>query len=123
MSENREHKRKETNAHIGIYDLESNRLIGCLIDLTIVGMRVMVESEAKPGCQLGFSLMLPLEINNLRRLKIEAECVWCNISSDPKFYSVGFKFLNITDEIIDTIVKLLESPAFKEIKMVQSTPV
>lgn len=115
MVEKRKHPRKIASRHIGLYENESQRLIGCLIDLNICGMRIMCEDTMDIGKTKRFTIALPAEFNNQKELRLTTKIIWCNVSSDPRFYSIGFQFTNASEEVNDILHQLLESDSFEKI--------
>lgn len=113
MDESRRIKRSEANAYLGIYDNESNMLIGRLTDITTLGMQMLSYNQVGPTKDFNFKLELPFELSGSRWIEMHAKCIWCRPDESGKYYNAGFQFRDISDENTKLIEQLINCPVFK----------
>ena len=112
MSHERKHQRKNAESYLAVYDQKTNKLLGCLVDLTIAGVKILGENHLK--CPESYTLRIefPKAFNSVENLEIEADCLWCGKNSHSELYSAGFHFRKVTPETQKTIELLLRSSIF-----------
>ncbi len=113
MGESRRIKRNEANAYLGIYDRESNMLVGRLTDITALGMQVLSYTEIGPTNDLSLKLELPFELSGQRWIEMNAKCIWCRPDNTGKYYHAGFQFRDISEQNAKLIEELINCPVFK----------
>ena len=89
--------------------------MGRLIDLSTVGMKLLLENSVADQTAFEFKIELPKPIAGKDHLTFDAECVWCSMSGkSEKKYEAGFKITNIDFEQIEAIQYLLNDPLFED---------
>ena len=113
MFENRRHLRKHTTIYFGVYESDTDRFFGCLVNLSVDGVQLISETEIETDIIFHFRIKLPEEVNGVRDVEFDARSVWCEQSENSSFYDVGFQFDDITEDSLETIEALLEEPIFR----------
>ncbi len=109
MKERRKAERKRPTNYIAVVNRESNEPIGCLIDLTIEGFRLMHNEPVKEGALL----RLRIKINEFEYILLDAQSRWCK-KGDADIYEIGFQTQNISADNLAKVRLLISSPAFME---------
>lgn len=109
MSEQRKDERKKLMAFTPVYDLQKNKLLGYLGDLTLQGamlvgeMPVEVDSRLTLGIEFRETLETPAT-----RMVLPARAAWCKKDGTSPFYNTGMEFLELTDpnkKVIEAIIE------------------
>ena len=98
MVDMRSRPRKNTPHLVKALDEESGMALGRIVDITSDGMMLLAPRAIAPGRQYMIRLNLPVMAQNRSDVVIDCEAVWCNQDPNPKFFRVGFKFLNLPGE-------------------------
>ncbi len=109
MKERRKSSRKRPTNYIAVVNRESNEPIGCLIDLTIEGFRLMHNEPVKEGALL----RLRMQINEFEFILLDAQSRWCK-KGDADIYEIGFQTHNISADNLEKVRRLISSPTFME---------
>jgi hypothetical protein len=98
MADHRHRPRKNTPHNVKVVDEENGRVMGRVVDITADGMMLVTNQEVTPGRQFQIRITLPVMVHHRSDVSLEARAVWCNQDTNPSFYKVGFKFLNMPGE-------------------------
>ena len=112
-SDRRKEFRKNVLTFILVYDLEGERLLGYLRDLTMNGACISGEKDLSINMQLTLSIKLPDDLlgGNLNIPSKVTRCV--NVTEAPDSYDIGFEFTDLESEEKEMIEKLLERYHFR----------
>jgi len=98
MMDLRNRPRKNTPHSVKAVDEENGRAIGRIVDITCDGMMVVADTPKTPGHRLNIRIHLPGMVQNRSEMILMAETVWCNQDQNPRFFRIGFKFVNVSGE-------------------------
>lgn len=98
MSDMRHRPRKNTPHNVKVIDEETGRVMGRVVDITADGMMLVSDRELVPGRQFHVRITLPVMAQDRTDVTVDARAVWCNQDTNPSFWKVGFKFLNLAGE-------------------------
>ena len=110
MTERRKRERKRSTRYILVINRDTKEQMGCLVDLTTEGMRLMGNISIKPGSVF----QLKIEINDTKYILIDAQSRWCKKNDNPEIFETGFLLQNITEDNLAKIKQLIDSHLFKE---------
>ncbi len=110
MSERRKHERKRSTRYILVVNGDTEEHLGCLVDLTAEGMRLMGNKSINSGS----IFRLIIKINDTKAILVDAQSRWCKKNDNPEIFETGFLFHNITKDNLAKIKELIDSPLFKE---------
>lgn len=117
MNERRKAQRKTTNELFGIYNMETGKFIGKLIDLSIMGIKIQAAQNMDVGSIYKFKIDLPKPIAEKHYLAFEAKCVWCREdSSSNGHFDIGFQISEMIFDKIEIIQSLLDDALFYDSK-------
>ena len=116
MKERRKSARKRPTNYIAVVNRETNEPIGCLMDLTIEGLRLMHNEPVEEGALL----RLRIKVNEFEYILLDAQSRWCK-KDDADIYEIGFQTHNISADNLEKVRRLISSPTFMESLRVTST--
>lgn len=95
---------------LSVHDLDTQQLLGRLVDLSMTGMMLIATRELPVGQSFTVEIRVP-ENHALPSLKLAAESVWCrNNPNNPSHFGVGFRFSNITGDTVSLLEQLMQQP-------------
>ncbi len=95
MQKQRNRPRKNTPNHVKVLDQESGKMIGRIVDITADGLMLVTPSKIDTGRHFHFRIILPRMSGGKTDICVEAEAVWCEQDTNPKYFKVGFRFINL----------------------------
>lgn len=112
VEEKRTQKRRNTIYYLEVFDMETGRQLGRLVDITTEGMMLLNEEPTPTNVSLKCRMVLPAEILGRTNIIFEATCKWCRKSVNPKFYEAGYRSIIAEPGDIDAIEMLIQRFAF-----------
>lgn len=112
MENKRKLERKQTGAYVGVFDTRTNANIGCIIDVTTAGLRLM-STKSIPTDRL-YSLRIEIQIDILssKFIVLEAKSVWCRKNEETRLYDVGFIIKTLSEDNLLRLEQWMEHPCF-----------
>lgn len=98
MKKHRRRPRKNTPHLVNVLDVETGRSLGRVVDITADGMMLVSKYQMELGHRIAVRIILPVMVQARTDVQVEAEAVWCKQDSNPDFYKVGFRFVNLAGE-------------------------
>jgi len=95
MQKQRNRPRKNTPHHVKVLDQVTDEILGRVVDVTADGLMLVVPERIEPGRQFNFRIILPRIVSGKMDIEVSAEAIWCKPDTNPDFFKVGFKFLNL----------------------------
>lgn len=96
--EHRVAPRKRVNEKIQVRDLNSDELIGNLVNISAGGLMLVSEAPITPNRLFQFSLTLPAPVNGIPVVEFGAECLWVQDNTETKGPCwAGFQIIDISD--------------------------
>lgn len=108
MFEGRRRKTRHRYYYSRVYDENTHRQAGRLVDITTDGIRIVSENPIKTNTTFQFRMVLPGEIEGKRTICFDVLSKWCNNTSDSDLFDAGFTLLNITPDKAQIIEHLIE---------------
>ncbi|MBW8010706.1 MAG: PilZ domain-containing protein [Chloroflexi bacterium] len=93
---------------LDVYGKESGEHVGKIINLSHGGMLVTGEKSIEVNTIQQLTIPFQQDEDDFMYLSVEAKCVWSTKSVDYTSFSIGFEFLDNTDEqykLIKNMVK------------------
>jgi hypothetical protein len=112
MSEKRKSDRQRTNSYFAICNADDGQPLGSLGNITTDGMMVIGRQPFIAGQAIKLRIEWPDAIDGHRQLTLDSECRWCQHSLEHELYFIGFKFQEVSSEIMEIILALIDSPYF-----------
>ncbi|MEW5924978.1 MAG: PilZ domain-containing protein [Candidatus Zixiibacteriota bacterium] len=114
MDMQRKTPRSRPRSYLGVFDRETDKLLGGLADLTADGIMLFGDTAFQVNQTCDVRLTLPKAILECREIVFSVSCVWCRRSVDTVLYHTGFKIIDITEEEKGKITRLLNHSLFTE---------
>jgi c-di-GMP-binding flagellar brake protein YcgR len=107
-------KRRHLFFYLRVWQSDSNRLLGHLVDITPGGMMLVSEEPIAVGEEFKLEIRTPDTEGAMKPMQFTATCRWSDNDINSSFYDSGFEFLDNTPEDIETISKLVEEYGFND---------
>jgi len=114
MIERRKFQRKHLIYYLRIFDRNTTRLIGHLVDITPEGVMLMSEEPIETNTTLQLRMGLPKEIKKSKEITFDAKSLWCKKDINPDFYDTGFELLDVPREVVEIIKRLIRDFQFQD---------
>jgi c-di-GMP-binding flagellar brake protein YcgR len=98
MKKHRRRPRKNTPHLVNVLDMETGKSLGRVVDITADGMMLVTNDAVANGHRVSVRVILPVMVQARTDVQLEAEAVWCKQDSNPSYFKVGFRFLNLAGE-------------------------
>ena len=111
--ERRKAPRHNLVQYLQVYDQETRDLLGRVVDVSRSGMMVVGNQPYAPeqGTRR-LRMMLPANFDERPHIDFEAECRWSGPDVNTDLYDGGFEFVNVTDDLKDTLDLVVEELSF-----------
>ena len=113
MHEKRKLKRVHLIYYLRIFDIETGKHVGHLVDITTEGIMMISENPLQSGKDFSFKMLLPGTITGREEISFKARSLWCKKDFNPDFYVSGLKIEKISFKEIKTIAALINQYGFK----------
>ena len=114
MADSRKLNRRHTDTLFCVYNRNDDEFMGCLVDMTIEGVKLRTMAPMETDTLFQFRMDFPEEIGGSAEICFDADSVWCKECADSHEYYVGFRMKDIPETEIKRIEQLINGPLFKE---------
>ena len=114
MEDRRKLKRKSLMIYSRVFDLQTTKLVGHLVNITPEGAMLISETPVPGGQDYRLKMELSPDVADVPYLEFEARSLWCQPDVNPQFYNTGFRFLSIAPESIAIVQKIVEAYRFRD---------
>ncbi len=114
MVEKRKWKRRHIIYYLKCYYKDTDELVGQLVDITTSGLKLVTENSVEPGRIIDLRMVLPEEIDNKKEIFFTVRSLWCKRDINPKYFSIGCEFEDISREDMNIIETLIYEYAFRD---------
>lgn len=97
MGDQRKLARRRTSEYFIVYERETERIVGRLVNLTIAGAMVIGEDPVDVPSVIKCKLRLPQSVEGRQEIIFDAESRWCKKNNHTDWYETGYKFINVSD--------------------------
>ena len=112
FKQKRQTARKALIYYLEVYDSDSRKLIGRVVDITTGGFQMISEEQAEAGKAYQLKIQLPEEIQGVAEIQFDTRCVRSVRDHHSKYYYSGFKFREISPDQSSIIGKLISQFEF-----------
>jgi len=112
MIDKRKLRRKRTSVYFGVYERDTDRFFGCLVDITTEGVMVISETPIEVDTSFHFRMDIPDEVRGATKVEFDARCKWCELGENSNFYDTGFQIEDISPDNVEILEFLLEESIF-----------
>ncbi len=114
MQERRKYPRKDLLLFANVFNSESGRIIGTLLNITFEGAMILSENQVDKGKVMELHIKLPEDFVQKNELVFSANSRWCAPDINPEFFDVGYQFANVSEEDSRIIQAIIDKYAFKD---------
>ena len=114
VQERRAFKRKYLMFYSRVFNRQTGEMVGHLVDLTPEGAMLLSERPIATDAVFSLHMELPDDVSDHLHLKFEAKSLWCKRDVNPDFYAAGFQLLDMPQEDLQVIERLIEAYGFRE---------
>lgn len=107
-------KRRHLIFYLRVFELDAERPLGHVVDITEEGMMLISDQPIATGQEFTLEVRLPDTEGALKPMQFRTVCRWCDNDINPAFYDSGFEFLEKRSEDIETIRTLIEAYGFHD---------
>lgn len=106
---NRKQTRKRIGTILRLFDRNSGKNMGRLVNISLEGFKLAGRDEISVGSRFSASMVLPETLAGSNTLSFEAQAVWCRPAEDlPGEYRVGFRIIRINENDLRVLLHLIE---------------
>ncbi|RKX28407.1 MAG: hypothetical protein DRP46_08690 [Candidatus Zixiibacteriota bacterium] len=94
--------RRRAIDELTVYDLNTEQPIGQIENMTVKGMKMVVDKPVKPASIIYCKMDLPGKILGHKEVFFDAECRWCKKNDNTGKYDSGYRlrYVNAKDRAI-----------------------
>lgn len=107
-------KRRHLVFYLQVFDEDSDRLLGKLVDITTRGMMLLGGEPTEEGRAFRLRMALPSRIAGRETLTFSARSVWCRPDVNPEYHLAGFEFQDLGALEEDIINHLIQRVGFQD---------
>ncbi|RKX24921.1 MAG: hypothetical protein DRP47_10645 [Candidatus Zixiibacteriota bacterium] len=111
--EERTLRRKKLITYPGVFDRNTNQLLGRVLDITTEGVRIINKEPIKADQSFNLRMTLPSSILGNDEITFDACSVWSDRDINPDYYSTGFNVTEIADRDVRRIESLVREFSFR----------
>jgi c-di-GMP-binding flagellar brake protein YcgR len=107
-------KRRHLLYYLRVWETDSDKLLGHLVDITTEGMMLVSDQPMPIGQAYALEVRLPDSEGDLKPVRFSAISRWSDNDVNTAFYDSGFEFLEQTPQAIATVRQMLEAYGFQD---------
>ncbi len=107
-------KRRHLIYYLEVIDIESNQILGHLVDVTLKGIMLISKEPIEVGKSFSLRMKLPEGIADELHLEFHAKSVWTGKDINPDFYDTGFEVIDLPSAAKENIQNLIEQMGFSD---------
>ena len=106
MENKRSHKRTQLGCFLNVFDVNTRKNLGQILDITVAGFLLMNQSPISTHSSYRVRIDLPEIINGMNILELEVKSIWSG--TDTGMNNTGFHIEKISLEQIEIIKNLIK---------------
>lgn len=114
VNELRHLKRRHIIYYLEVFDLNTGKLLGHLVDLTVKGMKLISKEAIAPGHDFSLRMAMPEEYCPEREVRFAATSSWCSQDINPDFYATGFQCPDLDENTRRMFMILINQIGFND---------
>jgi hypothetical protein len=108
MDERRSLERLKPYYYLRVYNVDTHRYVGSVVDISLKGMRLLSDMPFDSGKHYNFRMRLPEDSFFGKTVTVAAKSRWCKPTDAPQSFESGFEFPGDVGPGILTIKALLD---------------
>lgn len=117
MSDSRILRRRRPINYLEVYDRNTGKFVGSLVDLNVKGCRLSAEIPLELEVCYNLKLNLPQPIQKYTAINFDAVCRWSKGYSQSLLegtYGMGLEFTSVSAIDRDLVEQMIDSPWFRD---------
>lgn len=114
VNELRQLKRRHIIYYLEVFDQNTGKLLGHLVDLTVRGMKLISKDEIPPGQEFSLRMIMPEEFCPERQVVFKGTSSWCSEDVNPDFYATGFNCPDLDENTRHLFMILINQIGFND---------
>jgi len=107
-------KRRHLIYYLEVYDKESDKLLGHLVDITTEGIKLVSKKKIETGKTFKLCMHLPEDLVREKDLTFSGKSLWSGNDINPDFFDTGFSVTLLNEKSKKIITELVEQFGFNE---------
>lgn len=107
-------KRRHLIYYLEVYDVESGRLLGHLVDITTRGVKLVSKKPIPLQTTFVMQLRLPEGYFQQGEIHFEGKSLWSTNDVNPDFYDTGFEVTSLSKEERKIIREMIDKIGFND---------
>ena len=107
-------KRRHLIYYLEVYDQETGKLLGHLVDITTKGIKLVSKEKVEVDKNYNLKMMLPEEYFKGQFLSFSAHSLWSSNDINPDFFDTGFEVSDLDENISKIITRLINRVGFND---------
>lgn len=95
MKDNREFIRVSMAKQLNVYDAQSDKLLGRIVDISTGGFKMVTNSEMEQDREYLLNIILPQQNSGVKSIDVKANVKWCSSEADPELTAAGCYLVEI----------------------------
>ncbi len=112
--EKRKFDRKQLLYYVKVNYHDSDDLAGYLADISAEGLMLFSKDAVEKDTLVHFQINLDEEFGMDEKLIFKARSAWCRPDVNPDYFILGFEFVGLDREHIDTVKYLIQKYGFDQ---------
>ena len=108
MQERRKYPRTHLIHYLMVFDQDSRKALGNLVDVTPEGIMMITPTPLVPDRLYTLRMNLPDDFEHQGPLLFTARCIWRRVDINPDLYASGLKLEKISPDDQQIITRLIE---------------
>jgi hypothetical protein len=109
FSDRRRQARWNLKVHLRVFDQDSGKVLGHVVNLTLKGMTLVSDAPLPAEKKFFLGLEIPTQNDEGERIIVKALSVWNNKIEGQNYYLNGFHIFRLPDQTMATIQKIIEA--------------
>jgi hypothetical protein len=107
MAEYRRLKRRQLLCYPEVLDMNTNKPIGRLGDITAEGAMLMTEKPIQKGEIVCMRVVFPSEVLGKKQVNLIGQCAWCKRRGSSTQYTCGLELSDVAARDVETITAFI----------------
>ncbi|MDH5654318.1 MAG: PilZ domain-containing protein [Spirochaetia bacterium] len=114
MEQKRSLKRRHLIFFLNVYNSDTGKLMGHLVDINKEGMMLVSEDQIPVNQDFNLKIRMPVEKDNPDFLEFQAQSLWSKNDVNPVFYDTGFQFKDVSVHSSLKVAEIIKEFGFND---------
>ncbi len=108
MAYDRKHNRHHLVYYLRIFENNTGKLIGHLVNITAKGIMVLSDEPIELNASFQLKMLLPGKASEKQSMVFNAKSLWCERDVNADFFDTGFQLIDVSQSNVEAIKALIE---------------